>query len=73
MVNPIVSPERPGWAYREPTADHTPRYAQSLSGLTVALFLRLLFSPVSWFGLVLLFPLLFSELTSLFFICNILE
>lgn len=54
------SPERPGLAYREPTADHTPRYAQSwkqLSGLTVALFLSFLFSPISWFGLFLLFPL----------------
>lgn len=56
-----ISPERPGLAYRQLTADHTPRYAQSwkqLLGLTVALFLRLLFSLLSWFGLVLLFPLL---------------
>lgn len=72
----VLSPQRPGLAYREPGADRTPRYAQSwkeLSGLTVALVLRLLFSPVSWFGLFLLFPLLSELLTSLFFIYNILE
>lgn len=50
MLNPVISPDRPSLAYREPAADHTPRYAQSwkqLSGLSVALFLRLLFSPIS--------------------------
>lgn len=27
VLNPVISPARPGLACREPAADHTPRYA----------------------------------------------
>lgn len=49
VLSPVISSERPGLASSEPAADRTPRYAQNwkqLSGLTVALFLSVLLSPI---------------------------